>query len=120
VGRGNQVNGVIALNRPRGAEAAAGKNPISHPGKIYNVLANHLAAQIWKNVEGIREVTVWMCSRVGDPVNQPRLISIRLNREGSAATGSRLAERVREIVQQRIADIEAFIEELVIGRYWVC
>ncbi|MFQ5520894.1 MAG: methionine adenosyltransferase, partial [Candidatus Methylomirabilia bacterium] len=29
VGRGNQVNGLIALNRPRGSEAAAGKNPVS-------------------------------------------------------------------------------------------
>ena len=27
VGRGNKVNGVIALNRPMGTEAAAGKNP---------------------------------------------------------------------------------------------
>jgi S-adenosylmethionine synthetase len=34
VGRANQVNGLIALNRPRGSEAAAGKNPVSHVGKI--------------------------------------------------------------------------------------
>ncbi|HLB01577.1 MAG TPA: methionine adenosyltransferase, partial [Nitrospiria bacterium] len=29
VGRGNQVNGIIPLNRPRSSEAAAGKNPVS-------------------------------------------------------------------------------------------
>jgi len=43
VGRGNRVNGLIALNRPLGTEAAAGKNPVSHVGKIYNVLAHQLA-----------------------------------------------------------------------------
>src|SRR2546425_745436 len=34
VGRGNRVNGVIPLNRPTCSEAAAGKNPVSHVGKI--------------------------------------------------------------------------------------
>jgi S-adenosylmethionine synthetase len=34
VGRGNKVNGVIALNRPMSTEAAAGKNPISHVGRF--------------------------------------------------------------------------------------
>ncbi|MEM7825801.1 MAG: methionine adenosyltransferase, partial [Candidatus Aenigmatarchaeota archaeon] len=36
VGRGNRVNGVIPLKRPTSSEAAAGKNPVSHVGKIYN------------------------------------------------------------------------------------
>jgi S-adenosylmethionine synthetase len=61
VGRGNQVNGLIALNRPRGSEAAAGKNPVSHVGKIYNVLTHLLAARIHKAVPGLREVVVWLC-----------------------------------------------------------
>jgi S-adenosylmethionine synthetase family protein len=37
------VNGLIASNRPRGSEATARKNPVSHVRKIYNVLA-HLPA----------------------------------------------------------------------------
>ena len=40
VGRGNRVNGVISVNRPLGTEAAAGKNPVSHVGKIYNLLSH--------------------------------------------------------------------------------
>ncbi len=42
VGRGNRVNGVIAVNRPLGTEAAAGKNPVSHVGKIYNLLSHRI------------------------------------------------------------------------------
>jgi hypothetical protein len=37
VGRGNRVNGIAASNRPLGLEAAAGKNPVSHVGKIYTL-----------------------------------------------------------------------------------
>ena len=40
VGRGNRVNGLISLHRPMSTEAAAGKNPVSHVGKIYNLLAH--------------------------------------------------------------------------------
>ncbi|MCK6460764.1 MAG: methionine adenosyltransferase, partial [Planctomycetes bacterium] len=39
VGRGNRVNGLITFDRPMSLEAAAGKNPVSHVVKIYNVTA---------------------------------------------------------------------------------
>ena len=120
VGRGNQVNGIIALNRPRGAEAAAGKNPVSHAGKIYSILADQLALDIWKNAHGTREVTVWMCSRVGDPINQPRLVSVRLHADSGAASTAQLGASARQIVEQRIRDIDTFGKELVSGNYWVC
>jgi S-adenosylmethionine synthetase len=120
VGRGNQVNGVIALNRPRGAEAAAGKNPVSHVGKIYSILADQLASHIWKSLPALREVTVWMCSRVGDPINEPWLVSVRLHPDPAAAPMTELSGRVREIVEEKIGNMDAFIEELVSGKYWVC
>ena len=37
VGRGNRVNGLITPGRPMSLEAATGKNPVTHVGKIYNV-----------------------------------------------------------------------------------
>jgi len=43
VGRGNRVNGVVSLNRPMSTEAAAGKNPGSHMGKIYTLLSHQIA-----------------------------------------------------------------------------
>ncbi|MDA8338059.1 MAG: methionine adenosyltransferase, partial [Nitrospiraceae bacterium] len=63
VGRGNRVNGLISLNRPMGTEAAAGKNPVSHVGKIYNVLAHKIAKEIYEKIEGIKEVYVLLLSR---------------------------------------------------------
>jgi S-adenosylmethionine synthetase len=35
----------MPLNRPIGTEAAAGKNPVSHVGKIYTLLTHHIASQ---------------------------------------------------------------------------
>ena len=58
VGRGHQVNGLIALNRPRGSEAAAGKNPVSHVGKIYSVLTQQLATKLRTHIPALQEVVV--------------------------------------------------------------
>ena len=53
VGRGNRASGVISLNRPASGEAVAGKNPVSHVGKIHNVLARELATRIHQQVPGV-------------------------------------------------------------------
>ena len=39
VGRGDSGERRIAFSRPTGGEAAAGKNPVAHTGKVYSVLA---------------------------------------------------------------------------------
>jgi len=56
VGRGNRVNGLITPNRHMSMEAAGGKNPVSHVGKIYNILANLIARDIAEEIEGVQEV----------------------------------------------------------------
>ena len=39
VGRGNRIGGLITPYRPMTLEAAAGKNPVTHVGKLYNLAA---------------------------------------------------------------------------------
>lgn len=78
VGRGNKVNGVITLNRPMSTEAAAGKNPVSHVGKIYTLLTHRMAADIYANVPGLHEVYVWLGSQIGNPLDQPLITSVQL------------------------------------------
>jgi S-adenosylmethionine synthetase len=46
VGRGNRINGLITPYRPMSLEAAAGKNPISHVGKIYNIVAKQITESL--------------------------------------------------------------------------
>jgi len=119
VGRGNQVNGIIALNRPRGSEAAAGKNPVSHVGKIYNVLTHLLAEQIYREVAGVEQAVVWLCSRIGVPIDQPQVAAVQVKIK-SGAKLSAIAEPVRLIVSREIERMAEFCKELAQGKYPIC
>jgi S-adenosylmethionine synthetase len=119
VGRGNQVNGIIALNRPRGSEAAAGKNPVSHVGKIYNVLTYLLAERIYREVSGVKQAVVWLCSRIGDPVDQPQIASVQVMFEGPATLGD-VSEPIRRIVANELARMPDFCRALALGKYSIC
>lgn len=115
VGRGNRVNGLISLNRPSSAEAAAGKNPVSHVGKLYNVLAFQLAQQIYERVPGVREVYVWLGSQIGQPVSEPAMAAVQV----VLAPGHRFGPVVREasaIVQRGLASITGLTEALIAGQ----
>lgn len=119
VGRGNQVNGLISLHRPRGSEAAAGKNPVSHVGKIYNVLSHLLAHRIYEQVFGLRGVEVWLCSRIGEPIDRPQIVSVQIHLKHGVTTAE-AADPVRQIVGEALARMSAFTEALVQGKYPVC
>ena len=119
VGRGNRVNGLISVNRPMGTEAAAGKNPMSHVGKIYNVLAHRMAREIYENVNGIREVYVLLLSRIGSPVDQPRMASARLLLEKGRRLGD-VSRMVEDVIERELEGIGPFCEALARGEFPVC
>ncbi|MBO3839670.1 MAG: methionine adenosyltransferase [Thermoproteota archaeon] len=121
VGRGNRVNGVIALLRPAGSEAAAGKNPVSHVGKIYNVLSFKIANDIVDRVEGVEEVYVWLLSQIGTPVNKPRLVSVQAVLEEGLSMEA-LEKPIAEVVEEDLSDdsLRSFINDLIEGKMKVC
>jgi len=119
VGRGNRVNGIISMNRPIGTEAAAGKNPVSHVGKIYSIMAHRLAREIYQGVSGIREVYVMLQSRIGSPVNMPRIATAQLLLEKGRQL-SELSYQVEEIFEREMGSMEIFCEALSRGEYPVC
>lgn len=78
VGRGNRCNGLITPYRPMSMEATSGKNPITHIGKIYNVMSKLVADDIAAKVSPEVEVKVRILSQIGKPVSQPLNCSIQL------------------------------------------
>ena len=114
VGRGNKVNGVIALNRPMSTEAAAGKNPISHVGKIYSLLTHRVAAEIYKKAPGIREVYVWLCSQIGRPIDEPLIASAQLTLDKGVSLAS-VRRDVEEVMAQELDNIHDFTARLARG-----
>jgi len=79
VGRGNRANGLITPGRPMSMEASAGKNPVTHVGKIYNILANRIASDIHTSSGGdIREAYVRLLSQIGRKVRDPWVAEAQL------------------------------------------
>jgi S-adenosylmethionine synthetase len=118
VGRGNRVNGVIPLNRPVGGEAAAGKNPVSHIGKIYTVLSHRMADQIYQRVSGVREVYVWLVGQIGQPVDQP-WVAVQLI-QASDAEYERIRQESQMVIDGELNRLTDFCSELTEGKYPVC
>ena len=77
VGRGNMASCIISPSRHAGAEATAGKTPVSHICKIYNALSFKIANEIHDNVSNVDEVCVWMYNVIGRPVNEPRAVIVQ-------------------------------------------
>lgn len=118
VGRGNGVNGLIAFSRPAGGEAAAGKNPVAHSGKIYSVLSHRLAGMIHTRHPEILQVYVHLASRIGEPVARPWTgIQTVLPKNMSL---SDIASSVRELVEGELARLDEFCAELGRGEHPIC
>lgn len=116
VGRGNRVNGLISVSRPIGTEAVAGKNPVSHVGKIYNVFAHYLAKKIHQKLEGIKEIYVYMVSKIGSPTNEPEVVSVKVIPE----KGIRLMDisgKITELIEKELSDMPHFCELLSKGKF---
>ena len=111
VGRGNRVNGVIAPFRSASLEAPCGKNPISHVGKVYNLLALLTAQDIVKQVPTIREASVYLLSQIGAPLDQPLVATAMVRPTDGELTPSMQAD-VQAVLDDRLArvgDIRACI-----------
>ncbi|MDI6819705.1 MAG: methionine adenosyltransferase [Candidatus Hodarchaeaceae archaeon] len=119
VGRGNRVNGVIPLNRHVSSEAAAGKNPMSHVGKIYNILSHRTASRIYDQVPGIEEVYVWLVSQIGQPIDQPAIAAARVITKPGTSIEDIQAE-IEEVMNSELENIDKFCMELAHGKISVC
>lgn len=114
VGRGNRANGLITPHRPMSLEATAGKNPVNHVGKLYNVLAREIAESIVLELDAIEAAECVVLSRIGSPVSEPELVDVRVatveNRPWESQHG-----RIREIVGDQLLDLELMTERVLRG-----
>src|SRR5262249_4669682 len=114
VGRGNRVHGVISLNRPMSTEAAAGKNPVSHVGKIYTLLSHQMVHHIYTAAEGVAEVSVWLYSQIGQPVDRPWITAVQVI-VAPGASRTDVEAPIRAIMHADLAALPSFITQLTQG-----
>jgi len=119
VGRGNRVNGLISLNRPFCSEAAAGKNPVSHVGKIYNFLTFRIAQKVCDQVKGIEEVYIWLLSKIGAPIDHPTVAAAQVVMKDDYNIG-KTKQRINEVLDKELENIQEFCMELAEGKIAPC
>jgi len=115
VGRGNRVNGLISLNRPFCSEAAAGKNPVSHVGKIYNVLTYKIAQHVYEDVPEVEEVYIWLLSKIGSPIDEPAVAAAQVIMRGNNSL-ERTRREISEVLDCELGNIDKFCMELAKGK----
>ncbi len=119
VGRGNRANGLITPYRPMSMEAAAGKNPVTHVGKLYNVLARIMASDIADECGGdILEAQVRLVSQIGAPIDMPQGASAQLIPAEGVKISS-LESDVRGIIDNHLENIASLTHKLVNGEITV-
>jgi S-adenosylmethionine synthetase len=114
VGRGNRVNGLITPNRSMSMEAAAGKNPINHVGKIYNLLSNRIAEDIATAVGDIQEVYVKLLSQIGAPIDQPKAANVQLLMN-NALDFKEVKGKCESIIDLHISEVTKISELFISG-----
>ena len=113
VGRGNRANGLITPNRPMSMEASAGKNPVTHVGKIYNILAFRIANEIVKLSSDIEEAHVRLLSQIGKPIDKPELASVQLIMNGNL---NKVEKDVYSVVDEKLENITDVTKDIVNGK----
>lgn len=98
VGRGNRSNGLITPYRPMTMEAVAGKNPVTHVGKLYNVTATRIAASLVRDIQDVSEAYCYLVSQIGKPIQEPRGVDVRVRTEENRS----LRDLMPAIIDRRI------------------
>lgn len=115
VGRGNRVNGLITPCRPMNMEAAAGKNPITHVGKLYNIIAQLITEELVNDIDCIIEASCYLVSRIGSPINEPQTIDLQLILQDGIPIDS-IRPQIEEIVQSNLSSSMNIQRDLIEGR----
>jgi len=114
VGRGNRVNGLITPYRPMNMEAAAGKNPVTHVGKLYNIVAQQIATALVQQLDEVSEASCYLVSRIGSPIKEPMIIDIRVSLPDGSNIDT-IQKPVDEIVTEKLENIDEIRQLLVSG-----
>lgn len=115
VGRGNRVNGLITPYRPMMLEAAAGKNPVTHAGKIYNVVARKIAETLVAEEPDITAAQCFLMGQIGAPITEPALVHVKLaTRDGTLV--AQFQRRVVDISSAHLGRTSELVDDFIAGR----
>jgi S-adenosylmethionine synthetase len=115
VGRGNRANGLITPYRPMSMEATSGKNPITHIGKIYNIMSLLIANDVAAKVSPDVEVRVRLLSQIGKPVSEPLTADVQLVTNDQASL-PKWKKDANAIVENWLDNVDKVTEMIINGK----
>ena len=116
VGRGNRVSGLITPYRPMSMEAAAGKNPVTHVGKLYNILSFDIAERLVREHPGkVKEVWVRIVSQIGKPIDEPQAATAQIIPEKGTKIGT-LQKDAEALIDEELSKIYKLTDRIVAGK----
>jgi len=114
-GRGNRASGLITPMRPMSLEATAGKNPVNHVGKIYNVVANLIAQKVYSEVKGVKNVQVEILGQIGRPIDDPLIVNVQVSAENNNIT-SEMRREIEGISDEILGSIVKISDLILEGK----
>ena len=114
-GRGNRANGLITPYRPMTMESLAGKNPVNHVGKLYNLAAGLIASDLVQQVKEIEEAEVYLVSQIGCPIDEPQIVDVQV-RAATVVSPFDLRPRVIEIIDANLGQLSHLADDLLTGQ----
>jgi S-adenosylmethionine synthetase len=113
-GRGNRYNGLITPYRPMTMESIAGKNPVTHVGKLYNIAAHRIAEALVGSLPEVRAAQVYMVSQIGRPVTDPRVADICVA-TADGAMPETLRPEIAALVDEQVQGLDGLWRDLIDG-----
>jgi S-adenosylmethionine synthetase len=112
-GRGNRSSGLITPYRMMTMEAAAGKNPVTHVGKLYQLMSADLSRRIVNEITDIGAAECLLVSEIGRPVSDPSLVDVAVDMPViHLATRSRIEQLATDV----LASAGELTDDVIHGR----
>lgn len=111
-GRGNRINGLITPCRPMTMESVAGKNAVTHVGKLYNIAASLIAQRLVNDLPDAEEAQCLIVGQIGRPVDQPHAVEVSVR---SASGHIEAKHEIEAVIDAELAGLGSVAEELVAG-----
>jgi len=110
-GRGNRAGGLITPCRSMTMESCAGKNPITHIGKLYNLVAPKIAESVVHQVPDVAAAQCYLVSQIGHAISDPQLVHVQVSGEVAPEAEAAIAE----IVTRHLDGLEELWRQVVDG-----
>ena len=86
---------------------------------VAGVVSYEIAEHIYQKVSGLQEVYVWLVSRIGRPINNPKGVGIELVLEKGVDVKT-VSKPINDIVKAELNNIDDFSKRLTQGKMAIC